>query len=69
MILSPNQREELFNECREIHLTLGNLFQNSMDITPEMVDQELAELQKHEFNTSLLRSKLSILKRNVATST
>lgn len=64
MFLSKDRREQLFNQSREVHPSLGGLFQNEMEITPEMVDLELAELERHDLATSLLRSQLLILKRN-----
>lgn len=46
MILSPQRRQELFDKGRSIgNWVIGNLFQNEMDLTNDMIDQEVENIQ------------------------
>lgn len=62
-LLDEDERRELFIAAREINPSVGNLFQNPMEITAEMVDLESNELDVVEAKIARMRSHLLMIRR------
>lgn len=63
MILSPERRQNLFDKGRSIsNWLIGNLFQNEMDLSNEMIDQELENIQHLINNLKSYQQSVQTLK-------
>lgn len=62
-VIDDVRRTELFLQAKEAHDSLGVLFQNSMELTPEMVDMEIEAINAVEAKLARMRSELLMLRR------
>jgi hypothetical protein len=46
MILDTLTRVDLFGKARSLNDTLGAVFQNPMEVTPEMIEEEMKEVRR-----------------------
>ena len=65
MKLDDQGRERMFKNARNIHSSLGNIFQNSHEITHEMIRQEEVVLSQFIEEIRLYKINLASIERAV----
>jgi hypothetical protein len=63
--MSPEKREKLFNQGRQLHWALGNLFQNPMEITPADVRMEEEVVERIIEEINLYKAELTKLNKEM----
>lgn len=63
MKLSETKRTTLFMQGSSINDQLGKIFQNDLDISESMIDQEFDQVESFELEIQLYKDQLSLLRQ------